>query len=247
MAGRPTPPVVSQSLRVEVLKELQSLIDSKEARERIDKGAIGEVKGREHWILQLLLRAHEFDQSHLDQLVGTAYSNMLARLQAIDDRLARSEQLESEITAELKERFAGVETGVADRINKGMGEASERLTQVMNDSLTKNLDTKWQPIGDSVETFHTGSRQMLKDVADTYRVATQTRLLLNENARRLSDLGRDIVALEESLKLVVAKTIEEGLAPLEERVGALVGRVSNGYGAVTAEASSKPSAGSGSA
>ncbi len=66
---------------------------------------------------------------------------------------------------------------------------------------------------------------MLRDVADTYRVATQTRLLLNENTRRITDLGRDLVALEESLKLVVAKTLEEGLAPIDQRVAVLESRL----------------------
>ena len=64
-------------------------------------------------------------------------------------------------------------------------------------------------MGESIETFASGSRQVLKDVGDTYRVATQTRLLLNENARRLTDLGRDLVALE------------EGIAPLEQRIAAI--------------------------
>ncbi len=91
--------------------------------------------------------------------------------------------------------------------------------------LWTNLDKKWKPVGDSIEVFSRSAGQLTKDLSDTYRVATQSRLLLNENARRIIDLGRDIVALEESLKLALAKTLEEGLQPLEERISALEARL----------------------
>ena len=42
------------------------------------------------------------------------------------------------------------------------------------------------------------------------------------------DLGRDLVALEESLKLALSKVLEDGLAPLEERISALEARLANG-------------------
>ncbi len=92
MAGRPpTAQSGTSSLRVEVLKELQALIDDRDVRDRLERGPIGETKGREHWVLHLLLRAQESSQTHLDMLIGSAYSNLLARLQSIEDRLERVE------------------------------------------------------------------------------------------------------------------------------------------------------------
>jgi hypothetical protein len=41
----------------------------------------------------------------------------------------------------------------------------------------------------------------------------------------MTDLGRDLVALEESLKLSLTKALEEVLAPLEERIAALETRL----------------------
>ena len=221
MSGRPSAP--SSTLRVEVLKELQQLIDNRDARDRVERSPLAEAKGREHWVLHLLLRANEFEQSHLDTLIGTAYSNLLARLQALDDRLARLEEGQTAQATDLGQRVDHLGSSLSDRLNEGLSAASDRLSAQLGQGLTQQLDEKWRPIGESVETFATGSRQVLKDVGDTYRVATQTRLLLNENARRITDLGRDLLALEESLKLVVQKAIEEGLAPIEGRLSALEG------------------------
>jgi hypothetical protein len=225
MAGR-APPATggASSLRVEILKELQSLIDDRDVRDRLDRGPLGETKGREHWVLHLLLRAQESSQSHIDLLVGTAYSNLLARLQSIEDRVERVEGSARSIGDEMKTRFDGVETSVAQRVSKEISTGVETAGNQMAKELWANLDKKWKPIGDSIEAFSAASSQLTKDLSDTYRVSTQSRLLLNENARRIIDLGRDLVALEESLKLALSKVIEDGLQPLEERISALEAR-----------------------
>lgn len=230
MAGRP-PTVAgggSTALRLEVLKDLQSILDDREVRDRLDRGPLAETKGREHWILHLLLRAQESTSSHFDMLIQTVYSNLTARLTSMDDRLQRVEGVGQSLGDEVKTRLEGIEGSLAERVGReiltGIGQAAMRISQ----DLGANLDTKWKPIGDSVEAFAQRSSQLTKDLSDTFRVATQNRLLLNENARRIIDLGRDIVALEESLKLALAKTLEEGLQPLEQRVAALESRMANG-------------------
>lgn len=226
MAGRP--PAASSgssSLRVEVLKELQSLIDDRDVRDRLERGPIGETKGREHWVLHLLLRAQETTQTHLDVLIGSAYSNLLARLQSIEDRVERVEGMGRAAGDEMKSRLDGLEGTVSERVTKEIGTGIEAAANRIATGLWTNLDKKWKPVGDSIEVFSQSAGRLTKDLSDTYRVATQSRLLLNENARRIIDLGRDLVALEESLKLALAKTLEEGLQPLEERISALEARL----------------------
>jgi hypothetical protein len=226
MAGRP--PSTSSgtsSLRVEVLKELQSLIDDRDVRDRLERGPIGETKGREHWVLHLLLRAQESTQMHLDVLIGTAYSNLLARLQSIEDRVERVEGAGRSLGDDVKSRLDGLEVSVAERVSKEVGTGVDSAGNRMATDLFANLDKKWKPVGDSIEVFSQSASQLTKNLSDTYRVATQSRLLLNENARRIIDLGRDLVALEESLKLALSKTLEEGLQPLEERISALESRL----------------------
>jgi BMFP domain-containing protein YqiC len=218
MAGRPAAGTGPQNLRLEVLKELQQLIDSREARDRVDRGPIAETKGKEHWVLHLTLRALEQEQSHVDTLIGSAYANLVSRLEALDDRLARAEERDRTLEEEVRGRLERLGPDLGTQLAKGIEDGTDTVAQRVSAQVLKDLDAKWHPISDSVEAFAQGSRQVTKDVADTYRVATQTRLLLSENARRMTDLGRDLVALEESLKLVVAKTIEEYLAPLEQRV-----------------------------
>jgi hypothetical protein len=208
---------------MEVLKELQTLIDDREVRDRVDRGPLAETKGREHWVLHLLLRSQELSNAHFDTLVGTAYSNLLARLQSVEDRLQRMESGTQEMGQEVKTRLEGMETTLAERVSREVTAGVQGASDKLSGALTANLEEKWKPVGASIETFAQSSHQLTKDLSDTYRVSTQSRLLLNENARRIIDLGRDLVALEESLKLTLTKAIEDALVPLEERVAALEG------------------------
>jgi hypothetical protein len=227
MAGRlpggPTPS--ASALRLEILKELQSIIDDREVRDRLDRGPIAETKGREHWVLHLLLRAQEQTWSHFDVLVGTAYSNLTARLQSVEDRIQRVDALTQSLGDEVKTRLEGIEGGVAERVAKEVQSGLDSAATKISQGVGANLDTKWKPVGDSVEAFAQRSSQLTKDLSDTFRVATQNRLLLNENARRIIDLGRDLVALEESLKLALTKVLEDGLQPLEQRIASLEARL----------------------
>jgi len=219
MAGRPAPaPPPAGNLRLEILKEIQQLVESREARDRLEKSPIAEAKGREHWVLHLLLRAQESTQARTDNLIGTAYTNLMGRLGELEQRIDRIERATTGGEAELKSHLDALETKLTARVDRALTEGLTKLLAGVNQQLGESLQEKWKPIGESVETFASGSKQMLKDVADTYRMATQTRLLLNENARRITDLGRDLVALEESLKLVLAKTLEEGFASFEQRL-----------------------------
>ena len=241
MAGRPPTGTGSASaLRLEVLKELQALLDDREVRDRLDRGPLAETKGKEHWVLHLLLRGQESNQAHIDMLIGSAYSNLLARLQSVEDRLDKLEGVSTTLGEDMKRRVGDLESTLAERVTKevatGVASASERTVA----ALSQNLDAKWKPIGDSIEAFSRASHQLTKDLSDTYRVSTQSRLLLNENARRIIDLGRDIVALEESLKLALTKALEDGLAPLEDRIAALEGRRSPPDEAGRANAATDP-------
>jgi len=234
MAGRPANAGGTPSfLRMEVLKELQSLIDDRDVRDRLDRGPLAETKGREHWVLHLLLRSQELTSAHEDTLIGTAYSNLLARLQSLEDRLGRLETGSQEMSQEVKTRLEGMEASLAERVSRELTTGIETAAEKLSTSVRANLDEKWKPVGSSIETFAQSSHQLTKDLSDTYRVSTQSRLLLNENARRIIDLGRDLVALEESLKLTLTKAIEDGLAPLEERIAALEGRRVSPEGAVS--------------
>ena len=225
MAGRPPTGTGSASaLRLEVLKELQALIDNRETRDRLDRGPLAETKGKEHWVLHLLLRGQEANQAHMDTLIGSAYSNLLARLQSVEDRLDKIESVNTSLGEDIQRRVGDLESTLAERVSKEVATGVESASERTVSALSQNLDAKWKPIGDSIEAFSRASHQLTKDLSDTYRVSTQSRLLLNENARRIIDLGRDIVALEESLKLALTKALEDGLAPLEDRIAALEGR-----------------------
>jgi chromosome segregation ATPase len=226
MAGQPpTGTGPASTVRVEILKELQAMLDDREVRDRVDRGPLAEAKGREHWVLHLLLRAQELSQASLTNLIHSAYTNLTGRLHTLEERVQRIEGAQRGLSEDLKGELGGLQDSVRETVEKSMGKEMTEGQERIGTALLTDLDAKWKPIGESVETFARSSHQLSKDLSDTYRVSTQTRLLLNENARRMIDLGRDLVALEESLKLALTKALEEGLQPLEERIAALETRL----------------------
>ncbi|HYA10609.1 MAG TPA: hypothetical protein VEH10_02920 [Thermoplasmata archaeon] len=232
MAGQPSSTTgAASAVRVEILKELQAMIDDREVRDRVDRGPLAEAKGREHWVLHLLLRAQELSQASLTTLVHSAYSNLNGRLQAVEERVQRIEGAQRTLSEEVKGEMGGLSTSLRETVEQSVDHGLTEGRDRIGTALLTDLDAKWKPIGESIETFARSSHQLSKDLSDTYRVSTQTRLLLNENARRMIDLGRDLVALEESLKLALTKALEEGLQPLEDRISALEGRLAGPEGA----------------
>src|SRR5579862_2455061 len=103
MAGQPPPGSgPASTLRVEILKELQAMLDDREVRDRVDRGPLAEAKGREHWVLHLLLRAQELSQASLTNLVRTSYTNLTARLQAVEERVQHIEGGQRTLSDDLK-------------------------------------------------------------------------------------------------------------------------------------------------
>lgn len=219
--SRATSAAKAPALRLEILKDLQGLIDSKEARDRIDKGPLSEVKGKEHWVLHLLLRADESSQAQVTKLITASYANLTARLQAIDDRLTIVSDTTGASRNDLESRMSALAASLNEGMEKGFAVGTTRAATQVSERVAKEIDQRWRPISESIERFSEGSKQMLKGVSDSYLIATQNRLLLNDCAKRISDLGRDLLALEDGLRLAVQRTIEESLVPLEARVARL--------------------------
>ncbi|MCI4322742.1 MAG: hypothetical protein L3K03_01750 [Thermoplasmata archaeon] len=218
----PSRPVANTSpVRLAALRELQTLIENREIRDRLDHSPLAEAKGREHWVLHVLLRALEVQTSHLDTFLGSAYGNLTAHFEALEDRFVRIEQGQASLEAAVASRLESLDGLLTDRITAGMSQATDRISETLAQSLQENLDQKWAPVGESIVAFSEQASALTKGIDDGYRLAAQSRLLLSENARRIADLSRDILALEESVKLVVARAIEQSLQPLEQRIAAL--------------------------
>jgi hypothetical protein len=227
MAARP-PPTPSAALRLEILKELQQLEDNREIRDRIDKGPIAAAKGREHWVLHLLLRAAENQTAHIDFVLGANQVALITHLEDLEHRILRMEDATEHLRTTLENWTKSVEGVVGGRVEASLREGAAGLGTSIRDSVLTNIDERLAPIGSSVETFAENSRQTSKLAEDTFRLTTQTRLLVNESSQRVADLGKDLLALEDSLKLVVQKAIEQGnivferrLAEIERRLAAL--------------------------
>jgi hypothetical protein len=225
MAGR-SPTTASSALRLEILRELQLLDENRDLRDRLDKGPLAAAKGREHWVLHLLLRAAEHQTAHFDFVIAENQGALLGRLEEVEERLRRVEDATTHLRDMLQTLPAALEGGIGDRVQAGLREGATGLEQTLHDSIGRALDDRLPPLGSSIETVAEGSRQAAKTIEDTFRLASQTRQLVTESAHQVSDLGKDLLALEDALKLVVEKAIEEGTASLDRRLSEIERRLS---------------------
>jgi hypothetical protein len=224
MAGR-SPTTASSALRLELLKELQQLDENRDLRDRLDKGPLSAAKGREHWVLHLLLRAAEHQTAHLDFVLAANQADLVARLEQLEERIRRTEDGTNHLRESLLGLPTALETAVGGRLQAAMKESATGLPITAQEAVRAALDERLQPIGGSLESVAEGSRQSAKTIEDTFRIASQTRQLVTESAHQVSDLGKDLLALEDALKLVIEKAIEEGTASLDRRLAELERRL----------------------
>ena len=92
------------------------MLDDREVRDRVDRGPLAEAKGREHWVLHLLLRSQELSQASLTTLVRTAYTNLTGRIQTIEERVQRIEASQRSLVDDLKGELGGLKTGLRDTV-----------------------------------------------------------------------------------------------------------------------------------
>lgn len=213
------------TIRTEVVRALTDLVNDREARERIDKGILSHTKGREHWILHLLLRAmeaqQEFTETSMNYLLtttNTVYKDLSAKIEgvnlAIDGSIpkikAGVEEIEQKnyerVAAMIEENFRKVNEGLGKTINESIGKTAEAIgAQAME---TKNL-----------------TQALSRDVADTFKVATQVRLLISENMRKLNEIAEALEKVQPGSGTGTAGTVDVKplIAEIEARIGTLKG------------------------
>ncbi|MEM3567128.1 MAG: hypothetical protein QXS83_00990 [Thermoplasmata archaeon] len=177
------------AIRTEVVRAITDLVNDKEARDRIDKGILAHTKGREHWILHLLLKALEAQQEHMETGINyiltttnTIYEDLSKRIEGVNKEIGNSiPKIKAEVgeieaknyeklAAMIEESFRKVNEGLGKTINESIGKTAEAINSQALE--TKNL-----------------TQALSRDVADTFKVATQVRLLISENMRKLNEIS----------------------------------------------------------
>jgi hypothetical protein len=217
MAGRP-PTTPSAALRLEILKELQQLEENRELRDRLDKGPISAAKGREHWVLHLLLRAAENQTAHMDYVLGANQVALITHLEELEHRMMRMEDATEHLRQTLEGWSASLEGVIGSKVQSSLLEGASGLGSSVREAVRSALEERLAPVASSVESFAEGSHQVVKLAEDTFRLTSQTRLQVNESAQRVADLGKDLLALEDALRLAVERSIEQGNLLIERRL-----------------------------
>lgn len=177
------------TIRTEVVRAITDLVNDKDARDRIDKGILAHTKGREHWILHLLLKALEAHQEHTENGINsllattnTIYEDLSTKIESINKEIENSipkiraevneieEKNYEKIIAMIEEKFKKVNEGLGKTIQESIGKTADAINSQALE--TKNL-----------------TQSLSRDVADTFKVATQVRLLISENIRKLNEIS----------------------------------------------------------
>jgi methyl-accepting chemotaxis protein len=183
------PETNKNTIRMEVVRTITELLKDRDARDRLDKGVLSHTKGREHWILHLMLTAldtlNESSENGFNYILtttNTIYKEMGAKIENVNKEInGIVPKLKDELeTAEKKnyEQIVALIDASFDKLNKN-------LEKTINDTIGKTAEA----IGAQALETKNLTQTLSKDVADTFKVSTQVRLLISENMRKLNEIS----------------------------------------------------------
>lgn len=219
------------TIRTEVVRAITELVNDREARERIDKGILSHTKGREHWILHLLLRALETQQEHneaginyLLTTTNTVYKELSTKIEGL------SKSIEN-LTPKVKASFEEIEQKNYEKISAIIEESFKKVQESLAKSISESIGSTAEAIkAQALETKNL-TQALARDIADTFKITTQVRLLINENLRKLNEIGDAIgnASAEKTIDLKpLFNEIEAKMAQMggfEERIEAMLKNV----------------------
>ncbi|MGB9635862.1 MAG: hypothetical protein ACPL1Y_01250 [Thermoplasmata archaeon] len=210
------------TIRMEVVKAITDLANDREARDRIDKGILSHVKGREHWMLHLFLKAMEAQQqetneglSHILTTTNSVYKDLGTKLENVRTEITTN------LVPKIKTEIGEIEAKNFEKI-AGMIEASfEKVNAGLSKSINESIGKTAEAINAQALETKNLTQALARDVGDTFKVATQVRLLISENMRKLNEIA-DAITSEGggSAQSSATSGSIESLQPIIEKIGA---------------------------
>ncbi len=193
------------SVKEKLVKSVKDLAGSKMSRRKVDESYFKEIKGKEHWIVYLMIQAFdeletefyteissmEEKQSRFNMQVLEAMKEERGALIEMRDFLMNSmEELKSGLNTMMDERLAGMEDGLNKQI-------SELVEESMKPALS-GMEEKINSLSESIE-------NIVMNGADSYKIISHNQESITKLSMKLDEMSEDIAALDERIGIEISR------------------------------------------
>ncbi len=188
-----------------IIKGLKELSESKEARRKVDESYFKELKGKEHWIVYLLMYAldnmeDEFFRA-LEELSKEQKVNENELLRAIKEEREALIKVKKSIDAGMENFGKRVERLIEERMDAQRAAIAESVSNLVRESLGEPIEE----IKEKVSVMEERINSISSGFSDSYKLLSHNQAQINKLGKRIEEISEDLSALEERIAIEISR------------------------------------------
>lgn len=200
-------------IKAKVEGEAKRMAQDKDFRKNIEDGPLNIARTHDALLLYLLILGMNQMERRLRESIQSLSDGMLLNLEemkrseydtqnraktietALRANITREDQARNQMLADLSNRIQKCEASLDEKMSASFSSSSR--------SLKETEDHMLEPL-----------RNIVRDLADAYKITSRTNLMMTEISRKLNDISADIGAMEEALRIELTETVKEEMGKL---------------------------------
>jgi len=200
-------------IKAKVEGEAKRMAQDKDYRKSIEDGPLNIARTHDALLLYLLVLGMNQMDRRLRESIQSLSDGMLLNMEemkrseydtqnrtktietALRASITREDQARNQLLADLSNRVQKCEASLDEKMSASFSSSSR--------SLKETEDHLLEPL-----------RNLVRDLADAYKITSRTNLMMTEISRKLNDISADIGAMEEALRIELTETVKEEMGKL---------------------------------
>lgn len=188
-----------------IIRGLKDLSESKEARRKVDESYFKELKGKEHWILYILMYALDNLETEFFKAVESL-SNEQKRFESETFKAIKEERNALiKVRNSIDENLKSFEEKMGQILEKRMGEQKEDIAQEFSNILEGTLNKSIKGLDESIKDLYTIVQNLSGEFSDTYKLTSHNQESISKLGKKLDEISEDISALDERIGIEISR------------------------------------------
>ncbi len=188
-----------------IIKGLKDLSENKEARRKVDESYFKELKGKEHWMLYLLMYAIDNMENELFSAIE-GLSNEQKRFEAQTFKAIKEErEALIKVRKSIENNLRTFEEKMAELLDRRMAEQKEEIAKELENLLEGTLNKSLREIDESISDLSTTIQNMSSGFSDTYKLVSHNQSMIAKIGKKLEEISEDISALDERIGIEISR------------------------------------------
>ena len=193
------------SVKSKLIGSVKDLTANKATRKKVDESYFKEIKGKEHWVVYLMMQA--FDEmetefySRIEALEERQNKLNVQMLGALKDEREALIEMKKYVENNTKKSKAAMESLMNERltaIDSEMKKSIEVLSENSIKPALSEMGEKIDSVADYIEAIKTNNE-------DSYKILSHNQESITKLYRKLEEMGEDIAALDERIGIEISR------------------------------------------